>query len=144
VGETRPDEKAKEPLSVDLEWLGGHRFRGTSGPIGVTMDSPPVAGPTPVQLLAFGLAGCMAIDVAVVLERGRFDVKGLRARLVAERAPSDPKRLTKVDLRFTVSGDVPPDRIQRALDLSRQKYCSDWHSLRPDIDLETSFEINDG
>jgi putative redox protein len=144
VGETRPDEETKESLSVDLEWLGGHRFRGTSGSVEVTMDSPPVAGPTPVQLLAFGLAGCMAIDVAVVLERGRFEVKGLRARLLAERAPSDPKRLTKVDLRFTISGDVPSDRIQRALDLSRQKYCSVWHSLRPDIDLETSFEINAG
>lgn len=141
MGEPKLQAPGQEPLSVDLEWLGGHRFRGTSEGVEITLDSPPVAGPTPVQLLAFGLAGCMAIDVAVVLERGRFDVKALRARLVAERAPTHPKRLTGVDLHFSVVGVVPPDRVQRALDLSRQKYCSVWHSLRPDIELRTTFEI---
>ena len=141
MGETKPDAPGPEALSVDLEWLGAHRFRGTCGAVEITLDSPPLAGPSPVQLLAFGLAGCMAIDVAVVLERGRFDVKGLSARLVAERAPTDPKRLTKVDLHFTVAGHVPRDRVERALELSRQKYCSVWHSLRSDIELRTTFEI---
>jgi putative redox protein len=94
-----------------------------------------------VQALAFGLAGCMAIDVAVVIRRGRFDMKALRVRLVAERAPSDPRRLVKVDMHFTVAGAIPPDRVERALALSRETYCSVWHSLRPDIELTTSFEV---
>jgi putative redox protein len=141
VGETKPAPPAQAPLIVDLEWQGGHRFHGTSGDVELTIDSPAVAGPSPMQLLGFALAGCMAIDVAVVLLRGRFDVKSLRARLAAERSPTDPKRFTSVNLRFTVEGDVPPDRMQRALDLSREKYCSVWHSLRPDIGLTTSFEI---
>ncbi len=79
------------------------------------MDSPPVAGPSPVQALAFGLAGCMAIDVLVVLKRGRFDLKSLKARLVAERAPTDPKRIVKVDLHYTLAGEIPPDRVERAI-----------------------------
>jgi putative redox protein len=144
VSETKPPAPPPEPLTVDLDWLGDHRFRGRSGEHEVVMDSPPTAGPTPVQVLALGLAGCMAIDVAVVMKRGRFDVESIRARLVAQRAPTDPKRLTRVDLRFTVAGEVPPDRVERAIELSREKFCSVWHSLRPDIELATSFEVLPG
>jgi len=129
------------PLVLDLEWEGERRFRGRSGDVEIVMDSPAVAGPTPVQALAFGLAGCMAIDLVAILARGRLELKGLRAHLVAERAPEDPKRILAVDLRFTVSGDVPPDRVEHALRLSREKYCSVWHSLRQDIELRTSFEM---
>ncbi|HYN03195.1 MAG TPA: OsmC family protein [Vicinamibacteria bacterium] len=139
------DSKAQapppEPVVLDLEWLGEHRLRGRSGGVEMVMDSPPVAGPSPVQALAFGLAGCMAIDVLVVMKRGRFDLKGLKARLVAERAATDPKRIVKVSLHYTVVGEVPADRVERAIELSRDKYCSVWHSMRPDIELTTSFEV---
>ena len=47
----------------------------------------------------------------------------------------------KVDLRFTLEGEIPGDRVERAIALSREKYCSVWHSLRPDIELTTSFEV---
>lgn len=126
---------------AELEWQGGNRMLARSGEAQLLMDSPPEAGPTPVQTLAFALAGCMAMDVALVMQRGRLPMKALRARLVAERAPSDPRRLLRVDLHFTVAGDVPPDRVERALQLSRDTYCSVWHSLRPDIELRTSFEV---
>jgi uncharacterized OsmC-like protein len=48
-----------------------------------------------------------------------------------------------VDLRITVVGPVPPDRVERAIQLSRETYCSVWHSLNPDIEFNTSFEIQD-
>lgn len=130
-----------EPVVLDLEWLGDNRLRGRSGELEIVMDSPPVAGPSPVETLAFALAGCMAIDVLVVMRRGRFDVKALTARLVAERAPVDPKRIVKVDLRYTLTGEIPKDRVERAIQLSREKFCSVWHSMRPDIELTTSFEV---
>jgi putative redox protein len=126
---------------VDLEWLGENRLRGRSGDVELVMDSPPVAGPSPVQTLAFALAGCMAMDVLAIVERGRFELEGLRARLVAERAPADPRRVLRVELRFTLEGRIPEDRVARAIELSRDKYCSVWHSLRSDIELATSFEI---
>jgi putative redox protein len=146
VSETKPAPASvpPEPVLLDLEWLGDHRLRGRSGDVEILMDSPPLAGPSPVQALAFALAGCMAIDVLVVLKRGRFDLKGLKARLVAERAPTDPKRILKVDLHYTVAGEVPSDRVDRAIQLSREKYCSVWHSMRQDIELTTSFEIVPG
>ncbi len=130
-------------LEVDLEWEGDLRFRGRSGDAEILMDSPPKAGPTPVQALGFGLAGCMAMDVASILQRGRLDLKGLRVRLEGQRQENHPKRLLAVTLRLTVVGDVPPDRVERAIQLSRETYCSVWHSLNPDIDFRTSFEIQD-
>ncbi len=126
---------------AELEWQGGNRMLARCGEAQLVMDSPPEAGPSPVQTLAFALAGCMAMDVALVIRRSRLEMKALRARLVAERAESDPRRLLKVDLHFTVAGDVPPDRVEHALRLSRERYCSVWHSLRPDIELTTSFEV---
>jgi putative redox protein len=105
------------------------------------MDSPPKAGPTPVQALGFGLAGCMAMDVASILERGRLELKALRAHMEGARSGEHPKRLLAVDLHFTVEGPIPPDRVERAIQLSRERYCSVWHSLHPDIEFRTSFEI---
>jgi len=128
-------------LEIDLEWEGDLRFRGRSGDAEILMDSPPKAGPSPVQALGFALAGCMAMDVASILQRGRLDLKALRARLEGRRQESHPKRLLAVDLRLTVVGDVPPDRVERAIQLSRETYCSVWHSLNPDIEFKTSFEI---
>ncbi len=141
MSETKPQNPQPETVELDLEWLGDNRLHGRAGAASIVMDSPPEAGPSPVQVLAFGLAGCMAIDVLTVIRRGRFDLKGMTARLVAERAPGDPKRILKVDLRFTLSGPIPEDRVERAIQLSRDKYCSVWHSLRPDIELTTSSEV---
>ena len=83
----------------------------------------------------------MATDVVDILVKGRVPLKALAARLDGQRANDQPKRLTAVRLHFTVSGDVPADRIERAIELSREKYCSVWHSLRQDIDFQTSFEV---
>ena len=44
-------------------------------------------------------------------------------------------------LRFTVTGNVPPETVERAIALSREKYCTVWHSLRQDISFETTFEV---
>ena len=129
----------KPPVVVDLDWDGGLVFRGRAGTAAVVVDSDGQAGPSPVQALALALAGCMSVDVVHILQKGRQPLAGLHAHLAAERAPEDPHRLVRVDLRFRVTGDVPPDKVERAIALSREKYCSVWHSLRPDIAFTTSF-----
>ena len=141
MSDAKPPANPPAPVVLDLVWEGEKRFRGRAGGVEIVMDSASQAGPSPVEALAFALAGCIGIDLVVILTRGRFELRGLRAHLLAERAPEDPKRILAVDLRFTVAGEIPPDRVQRALDLSRQRYCSVWHSLRQDMDLKTSFEI---
>jgi putative redox protein len=141
VSGPQPQAPKPEDVTLELEWLGGNRLRGRAGGAEIVMDSPPVAGPSPVQALAFALAGCMAMDVLVVIKRGRFELESMGVRLVAERAPGDPKRIVKADLRFTLAGRIPEDRVARAIELSHEKYCSVWHSMREEIELTTSFEV---
>ena len=129
------------PVTLDLVWEGDLRFAGRADGVKLTLDGAKTAGPSPVQALGFGLAGCMAIDVAQILTKGRAPLTGLRVRLVGERRGEEPRRFVKIDLHFLVTGEVAPDKVERALALSRDKYCSVWHSLRQDIELTTSFEI---
>jgi putative redox protein len=129
---------------VALEWKGGLRFAGTGAGGELLVDGDSTAGPSPVQLLAFALAGCMAADLVHILTRSRFPPRGVRVTFTGERAEEDPRRFVRIGLRFQVQGAVPPEKIERALALSRETYCSVWHSLRPDIEFETSFERVDG
>ena len=131
-------------VSATLEWKGGLRFAGRSGAGEVLLDGDSQDGISPVQALALAVAGCMAADLVHILTKGRVPPRALRVTFTGQRAPEDPRRLVSVDLRFDLAGDVPPDKVERALALSREKYCSVWHSLRPDIDLRTSFAITDG
>lgn len=87
------------------------------------------------------LAGCMAIDVADIVIKGRHPLRALEAKISGERAQDPPRRFTRFTLHFVVTGDVPAHAVERAIQLSRDKYCSVWHSLRQDIDLNTSFEV---
>jgi putative redox protein len=126
---------------VELTWEGGLRFEARAGDRRLALDSERRAGLSPTEALAVSLAGCMAIDVVDILQKGRFALDGVRARLASERRPEPPRYVTRVALHFVLSGDVPADRVERAIGLSRERYCSVWHSLRPDIDFHTSFEI---
>ncbi len=87
------------------------------------------------------LAGCMAIDLADIVLKGRHPLTSLQASITGMRREEPPRHFVSLTLHFLVGGDVPPHAIQRAIDLSRDKYCSVWHSLRQDIQLETSFEV---
>jgi putative redox protein len=131
----------KPPTVVDLSWIGELRFSATSGEAAITIDSAGRAGPSPVQALGMALAGCMTTDVAHILARGRHPLRALRSHLVAERAQDDPHRFVRATLHVTIEGDVPRDAIERAIGLSRDKYCSVWHSMRQDIDFQVTFEV---
>jgi len=128
-------------IELDLAWQGGARFDGHAGGVPVVVDGNRQAGPSPPQALVIGLAGCMGIDVVDILQKGRFAIDGLRLHLEGDRRAQVPRRFTQIRLHFTVTGDVPEDRVERAIALSRERYCTVWHSLRQDIELWTSFEI---
>jgi len=128
-------------MTLELIWEHDLVFNGTSAEASMVLDSGGKAGPSPVQALAFALAGCMGMDVVHILRKGRLDLKGLKVALTAERAQEDPHRITAVTIEFTVTGDVPKDQIQRAIDLSHEKYCSVWHSMRQDIAFTTTIAV---
>ena len=131
----------KAPLTVDLVWEHDLVFGGRSKDASITLDSGGHAGPSPVQALAFALAGCMGMDVVHILRKGRHDLRGLAVTLIADRAQEDPHRITGVAVRFAVTGPVPDEQVRRAIELSHTKYCSVWHSLRQDIAFTTEFAV---
>ena len=129
------------PTLVELVWNGELEFAANLSKHTVVLDSNGEAGPSPVEMLAASLAGCMAIDLVHILERGRHKLRSLRAKLLAERATDAPKRFTAVTLHFAIEGSVPRDAVSRAVELSRTKYCSVWQSMRQDIDLQVTFDL---
>jgi putative redox protein len=131
---------SKPPTVVELVWTDRLQFAATLSHTALVIDSSGAAGPSPMELLAAALAGCMSVDLAHILTRGRHPFAALRSKLVAQRSPDEPHRCVAVALHFTVEGAVPPDAIARAIQLSKDKYCSVWHSMRPDIDLQVTFD----
>jgi len=127
--------------TATLTWTQALQFDARSGQTALTIDSRGEAGPSPVEALALAVAGCMAIDVVDIVTKGRHPLTGLSAALTAERAAEPPRRFVKVDLHFTVTGEVPAAAVERALQLSKDKYCSVWQSLRQDIPLTTTYEV---
>lgn len=132
---------AKPPLIVDLQWTDAHLLAATSGRVSFTIDGDSTAGPSPVQMLGAGLAGCMSIDIVDILRKGRHPLAGFKTTLTAERAAEHPRRILSVRLHFVVQGAVPSAAVERAIALSHDKYCSVWHSLRQDIGFSTTFDL---
>jgi putative redox protein len=132
---------SKPPITATLTWQGDLRFDAALPRHSLILDGDGAAGPSPVEALALALAACMAIDVADIVVKGRHEVKSLEARVVAQRREDPPRHFVSFTLHFALTGSAPAHAIERAIQLSRDKYCSVWLSLRQDIDLLTSFEV---
>ena len=130
----------KPPITAHLTWEGSLTFRAKAARTEIVLDSDGANGPSPMEALATALAGCMAIDVADILTKGRHPLGSLETSITGQRKDDPPRFFVHFSLHFIVGGSIPEHVIQRAIDLSRDKYCSVWHSLRPDLVLETTFE----
>jgi len=131
----------KPPVAATLEWQGDLRFAASSAGAFLTLDGSSAAGPSPVQALAFSIASCMAMDVVDIIKKGRHPVQGVTVSFLGDRAQTTPHRFVRIALTFTIRGGVPGSAIERAIALSREKYCSVSNSLRQDIELLTSYEV---
>jgi len=96
----------------------------------------------PMELLLAGAGGCTAYDVVLILKRGRQQVTGCSVKLSAERASTDPKVFTHINMHFTVRGKgIPAAVIERAIAMSHDKYCSASIMLGKTAGITTSFEV---
>ncbi len=126
---------------VQLEWKGEFRFEATADHARTGIDGNGQAGPTPVNLLLESVGACTAIDVVDILQKGRQEIRALQLEVGADRRDESPRALTRLVFNFRIEGDVSEQRAQRAIDLSLEKYCSVFHSLRMDIAVDTEVEI---
>lgn len=127
-----------------LDWKGELLFQGEVDGRELKLDGNRKESCSPMEALMLSLAGCMAIDVVHILGKMRAAPKSLRVQVEGERAETaQPKRFARLKLRFEIAGEkISPADVERALSLSREKYCSVYHSLRPDIELDTSYIIH--
>ena len=99
----------------------------------------------PMELLLAGTGGCTAYDVVLILKRGRHDVRGCSVQLSSERAATEPKVFTKINMHFTVTGKgIPAAAVERAIAMSHEKYCSASIMLGKTAEITTGFEIVEG
>jgi putative redox protein len=105
-------------MALSLIWDGDLKFHSGDGGPAINLDSDDPNVVSPMQGLAYSLMGCMAMDVAHILKKGRHDLKSLSVEFSSERASETPKRYTKVHLKFCVGGAVPKDAIERAITTS--------------------------
>ena len=108
----------------------------------MTLDSHGKQGPSPMQSLAFALAGCMGMDLVHILQKSRTPFSAVRASLSGRRPVDPPSRFLAITLHFEIDGEPTDAQVQRAVDLSRDKYCSVWNSMRQDIDFHVTFGVN--
>ena len=118
-------------MECTIKWLDGVSFLAETGSGHLlAMDGAPEAGgrnlaPRPMEVVLAGAGGCTAFDVVAILRKGRHDVRECTVKLSAERADSDPKVFTKIHFHFTVTGKkLKPEAVERAINLSAEKYCS--------------------
>ena len=113
----------------------------------VAMDGAPDAGgrnlaPRPMEMLLAGTGGCTAFDVVMILKKGRHAISGCEVSLKAERAESEPRVFTQIHFHFKVSGkQLKPDAVARAIELSKDKYCSASIMLGKTATITHDFEI---
>jgi len=119
----------KRTIAVEMSWNDKQHFAVEVGPHRAEVDGESQAGPSPMEYLATGVAGCLAIDVVHILERMRTAPEALTVQLVGQRREEQPSRFMTLDMHLVVTGEVPQPNVDRALQLSRDKYCSAWHSM---------------
>lgn len=136
-------------MECTVKWTGeGMSFLAETGSSHlVAMDGAPEAGgrnlaPRPMEMLLAGTGGCTAFDVVLILQKGRQAVTGCEVSLHAERAETEPKIFTKIHFHFRVTGkDLKPDAVARAIELSKNKYCSASIMLGKTAAITHDFEI---
>ena len=135
-------------MKATVRWAGEASFEGMSeSGHTLVMDGSPEfggqnRGPRPMELLLLGMGGCTAFDVVLILRKGRQDITDCVAQIDAERAPTDPKVFTRIHVHFVVSGrKLDPKRVEQALKLSAEKYCSASIMLAKTAEITHDFAI---
>ncbi len=137
-------------MKARVKWAGERTFIGESGtgqnvlfgnPVGPDGHRP---GPSPMELVLIGTGGCSAFDVVHILEKGRQPVEDCVVELDADRAETEPKVFTRIHMHFVVKGrGLDPKKVERAIGLSVEKYCSASAMMAKTATVTHDFEVVD-
>lgn len=125
---------------LELAWSGeGLEFTGgVPGGPSIHMDGNAKTGPSPMNVMLLSLASCSAIDIVHILEKMRQPLEKLSMEVEADREEGEgARKWTHIHMRFFITGDIPPAKAQRAIDLSVEKYCSAYRQLKDSAEITT-------
>jgi putative redox protein len=135
-------------MECTVKWVDNMTFLAETGSKHtLVMDGAPEAGgrdlaPRPMELMLAGAGGCSAFDVVMILKKGRHAITGCEVSVQADRAESDPKVFTRIHFAYTVSGrQLKAEAVQRAVELSKEKYCSATIMLSKTAEISHSIDI---
>ena len=135
-------------MNISVNWIDGMLMVGKShSGHSITMDGPPEIGGNnlgvrPMEMLLLGVAGCTMIDVVTTLKKMRQNLTNCETKLSAERADEHPKVFTDIHIQFIVKGqDLDPKKVEKAITLSAEKYCSASIMLGETASITHDFEI---
>ncbi|MBI5542687.1 MAG: OsmC family protein [Deltaproteobacteria bacterium] len=132
-----------------IHWSGESFDAKTESGHTVKMDGPPSLGgqdrgPRPMEVVLAGAGGCTSVDVVHILRKGRHDVRDCRVEIEADRAKEDPQVFTRIHFHYVVTGKgLKPDRVEQAIKLSAQTYCSAIAMLSKTAKISWDFEAID-
>ena len=98
------------------------------------------SGARPTELILSAVAGCTGIDIISILQKMRLEPTSFHMDIKGDRAENHPKRFTHIHIHYALEGDLPEEKVVRAIELSNDKYCSVSHSLN--AEMTTSYSIN--
>ena len=137
-------------MKARIKWVEERTFVGESGSghkiVLGTASGPEgrTPGPSPMELMLIGAGGCSAYDVVHILEKGREPVEDCTVELDAERAEEDPRVFTRIHMHFVVKGrGLAEKKVERAIALSLEKYCSASAMLAKSADITHDFVVVD-
>ena len=135
-------------MQARVKWLDHMSFVGESGSgHSVVVDGSPDhggrnLGPRPMELILLGLGGCTAYDVVLMLQKSRQRVTAVEVLLDATRADGVPAVFTEIAVHFRVSGhELSESAVERAVRLSKEKYCSATRMLEPTVEIRCTHEL---
>jgi putative redox protein len=135
-------------MKARVKWVEGMAFmaESASGHALIMDGAPDIGGrnlgPRPMEMVLMGAGGCTSIDVVMILRKSRQDVTDCEVELTAERAEDHPKVFTKIHFHFIVKGrKLKPEVVERAINLSAEKYCSATIMLAKTAEVTHDYEI---
>lgn len=136
-------------MTTVVKWNGSGMAFDATASTGhtVRMDAAPEVGgentgPRPMEMVLMGLGGCTGIDVVMMLQKQKQDIKDVQIEIESERSEDIPKVYTKIHVHFKVIGtDLNPKKVERAVNLSAEKYCSVSKMLEKSAEMSHDFEI---
>ncbi|MBN2654856.1 MAG: OsmC family protein [Nitrospirae bacterium] len=133
------------PLKTTLQWDKELIFTGrTSEGYEIEFDANVQWGCRPTDALLLSLAGCMGIDMVSFLKKMRADIKDFRMSLKADRNQEPPNYFKKVEISMDITGSgLDHKKVDRAISLSREKYCSVYKTMRSDMEMEINYKLSE-